>query len=208
MANTLRTCTRDWKRSGSGPEAPRRAGLVLFPNVTSRLWSGTQQKCPSAAGTFGNSCWREAPRKNRALAGPVVVCRPKPTITFQRGTAGCILVATWEERRQGCLQRKSNMRRIAPANNAEGRMSAMTAWRAELICVNRETLCENLTAARRVVARALLQKSHCCAFATRKSHAACFRNSTAAPSQPGSRGTPECAPRISALPDRRRTRRR
>jgi len=49
------------------------------------------------------------------------------------------LVTTWEERRQGCLQRKSNMRRIAPANNAEGRMSAMLARDAELICVNRET---------------------------------------------------------------------
>jgi hypothetical protein len=31
------------------------------------------------------------------------------------------------------------MRCIAPANNAEGRMSAMLAFRAGLICVNRET---------------------------------------------------------------------
>jgi len=31
------------------------------------------------------------------------------------------------------------MRCIAPANNAEGRMSAMLARNAELICVNRET---------------------------------------------------------------------
>jgi hypothetical protein len=81
----------------------------------------------------------EALRKNRTLAGPVVVCRPKPATPSRGEQLAANLVTTWEERRQGCLQRNWNMRCIAPANNAERRMSAMLARDAELICVNRET---------------------------------------------------------------------
>ena len=38
-------------------------------------------------------------RKNRALAGPVLVLPTESAITFQRGTAGCIAIVTWEEQR-------------------------------------------------------------------------------------------------------------
>jgi hypothetical protein len=40
-----------------------------------------------------------AKKKNRTLAGPVLSLAGKPAITFQRGTAACIAIATWEEQR-------------------------------------------------------------------------------------------------------------
>jgi hypothetical protein len=52
-----------------------------------------------ASGQF-HSHFEFGERKNRALAGPVEsLAGAKPTITFQRGTAGCTTIATWEEQR-------------------------------------------------------------------------------------------------------------
>ncbi|HZY11459.1 MAG TPA: hypothetical protein VFE89_01665, partial [Beijerinckiaceae bacterium] len=50
----------------------------------------------NAAKSFSRSTRQ---RKNRALAGPVAVLPIESAITFQRGTAGCIAIATWEEKR-------------------------------------------------------------------------------------------------------------
>src|SRR6185436_2441564 len=63
--------------------------------------------------------------------------RPKSAITFQRGTAGCIAIDAWEEHRSSCLQRLMTMGCVAPANNAESRMSAMRGPHATLTCGNR-----------------------------------------------------------------------
>jgi hypothetical protein len=60
----------------------------------------------------------------------------KPTITFQRGTAGCTAITAWEEQRP-VADSHMTMGCFAHANNADVGMSAMRGRHAELICNSR-----------------------------------------------------------------------
>ena len=140
-ANTSPTSTRDWKRSSSGSEALTRVSDQLVQKIT-----------PLLARRLERASSTPRPRKNRALAGPVVVCRLKPTITFQRGTAGCIAIATWEEQRPVAY-------------------SAIEYGAASRLRTTRKAACQPCDVAARSsrLCVRLVQKFHCCAFATRKS---------------------------------------
>ena len=72
----------------------------------------------------------------------------KSAITFQRGTAGCIAIATWEEQRPVAY-------------------SATEVCAASRMRTTRMAACQPCE--RRTRATADFQKFHCCAFATRKS---------------------------------------
>ena len=103
-----------------------------------------------------HSCRLVDKEKTGPLRARLQSCRPRSTITFQRGTAGCIAIATWEEQRPGCLQRPTNYvpRCAVPTTQ-------MTACQP----------CERRSHRGKPCRRAMIvcQKFHCCAFATRKS---------------------------------------
>src|SRR6478735_8316927 len=71
-----RISTKDWRKSGCGRDlSPHTAALKSSSPV-----EGAQEKT--------------GPLRARLQS-----CRPRPAITFQRGTAGCIAIVTWEEQR-------------------------------------------------------------------------------------------------------------
>ena len=70
------------------------------------------------------ACGMEA-KKNRTLAGPVVVLSARgPTITFQRGTAASLTIAIWEDGQPVADSEKQYAVRFS-LDNTMGRMSAM-----------------------------------------------------------------------------------
>ena len=100
-------CGDDRRAAGQGARAEVLGGFRFAQPTPTGPGFGAHRKTPG-------------PKARRSLVGA-----SPPTVTFQRGTAGCTPVATWEELQTGCLQRARTMAPGAASDNARGRMPAM-----------------------------------------------------------------------------------